>query len=115
MSCVVAHTLSSSAAINRIEKYCGGLRKALSATIQQSKLIITSNFDCPTHIDKVFCPSSLTITVGSGRIEGVPCSATVQANASVGSDGVVATLVLQALVVINLALVHVCQRELSGI
>lgn len=50
----------------------------------------------------------LTVTISGSRIKGVPRATTVQANAGVGADGVVTSLMLQALVVVDLALVHIC-------
>lgn len=53
----------------------------------------------------------LTIAHRSGRVEGVAGAATVQPNASVRANCVVAALMLQTFVVVNLTLVHICNRE----
>lgn len=49
----------------------------------------------------------LTIAVSGGRIKSVSGAATVQPDAGVRSYCIIASLMLQALVIINLTLVHI--------
>ena len=53
---------------------------------------------------------TLTFTISSSRIESVARAAAMQSDASVTADCVVTSLVLQTLVVVDLALVDVCRR-----